>query len=399
VQRRDQRLELRHAQELDLVEQEHHAGSVFLGGLPQGKQEIGEILAQVAAVPSPSTASRSRPAETAPSELTVTLNDFRIPAARRARAFQRARGAIWNSARRTRLAIRLPNEKHFERAEHEAGSFGLFIRRLVGLDRAAAKHAFADFLDTSRYTANQIEFVNLIIDELSTTGVIKPERFYQSPFTDVSAQGPDALFESGEVDRLLDVVGDVHRRAESRIIRRGGTMVKDELTLRIRSAMVNLADALRSDPGSLPLRWILPDLLACGPRPLRYHPTYGGRSPLPSEARPLVIDWVEQIRGEGIHSILCLLEVAQHQRYYGHELGLHEHGLLGYCDEIGFEVVHQPLTDYQRPDDDQLDQALTAFKRLPKPVLVFCSAAIDRTPPVVAHLVQAHPEVSAPPFQ
>jgi type I restriction enzyme R subunit len=102
-----------------------------------------------------------------------------------------------------------------ERAQAEAGSLGLFIRRLVGLDRAAAKEAFADFLDDKRYTANQIEFVNLVIDELSDSGVIEPRRFYESPFTDVSPEGPDALFESSDVDRLLEVVADVRRRAEA----------------------------------------------------------------------------------------------------------------------------------------------------------------------------------------
>ncbi|MGH9189105.1 MAG: type I restriction-modification enzyme R subunit C-terminal domain-containing protein [Acidimicrobiales bacterium] len=56
----------------------------------------------------------------------------------------------------------------------EDGSFGLFIRRLVGLDRAAAKEAFAEFLDDKRLGANQIEFVNLVIDELSDNGVIEP---------------------------------------------------------------------------------------------------------------------------------------------------------------------------------------------------------------------------------
>jgi type I restriction enzyme, R subunit len=39
--------------------------------------------------------------------------------------------------------------------------------------------------------------------------VIEPRRFYESPFTDLSPQGPDALFESGDVDRLLDVVAEV----------------------------------------------------------------------------------------------------------------------------------------------------------------------------------------------
>jgi type I restriction enzyme R subunit len=37
---------------------------------------------------------------------------------------------------------------------------GLFVRSLVGLDREAAKQAFAGFVAGSTLTANQIEFVN-----------------------------------------------------------------------------------------------------------------------------------------------------------------------------------------------------------------------------------------------
>ena len=107
------------------------------------------------------------------------------------------------------------SDADLDRARAEAGSLGVFIRRLVGLDRGAAKDAFAAFLDDKRYNANQIEFVNLVIDELSQNGVIEPRRFYESPFTDVSPQGPDALFESRDVDRLLEVVAQVRRRAEA----------------------------------------------------------------------------------------------------------------------------------------------------------------------------------------
>jgi type I restriction enzyme R subunit len=106
------------------------------------------------------------------------------------------------------------SDTDIERARAEAGSMGLFIRRLVGLDRSAAKNAFSDFLDARRYTANQVEFVNLLIDELTDNGIIEPRRFYESPYTDISPQGPDALFESAEVDRLLEVVAEVRRRAE-----------------------------------------------------------------------------------------------------------------------------------------------------------------------------------------
>jgi len=105
------------------------------------------------------------------------------------------------------------SQADIDRARAEAGSMGLFIRRLVGLDRGAAKSAFSGFLDDKRYSANQIEFVNLIIDELTDNGVIEPRRFYEPPFTDMSPTGPDALFESPDVDRLLAVVAGIHHNA------------------------------------------------------------------------------------------------------------------------------------------------------------------------------------------
>jgi hypothetical protein len=51
--------------------------------------------------------------------------------------------------------------------------------------------------------------------DASDNGVIEPRRFYASPFTDISPQGPDELFKSADVDRLLEVVADVRRRAEA----------------------------------------------------------------------------------------------------------------------------------------------------------------------------------------
>jgi type I restriction enzyme R subunit len=101
------------------------------------------------------------------------------------------------------------------RAVEEAGSFGIFIRGLVGLDRTAAKEAFTEFLDDKRYTANQIEFVNLVIDHLTEHGTIEARRFYESPFTDLSPTGPDAIFEATDVDRLLGVVAGIRQNAEA----------------------------------------------------------------------------------------------------------------------------------------------------------------------------------------
>lgn len=101
-----------------------------------------------------------------------------------------------------------------EQARLQAGSFGLFIRSLVGLDRVAAKEAFGRFLDDQSYTASQIEFVNLIIDDLSQNGVIEVRRFYESPFTDISPQGPEELFTPDQIDELAQVLADVRRSAD-----------------------------------------------------------------------------------------------------------------------------------------------------------------------------------------
>lgn len=63
---------------------------------------------------------------------------------------------------------------------------GAFVRTLVGLDCDAAKKAFANFLPQRNPMADQIEFMNMIVDHLANHGVTQPRLHYESPFTDVS---------------------------------------------------------------------------------------------------------------------------------------------------------------------------------------------------------------------
>jgi type I restriction enzyme R subunit len=99
------------------------------------------------------------------------------------------------------------------RAREEAEGLGLFVRSLVGLDRAAAKEAFAGFLSSKTLSANQIEFVNLIVDHLTEHGVMDAALLYESPFTDLTPHGPDGLFTSTQVDELLAVLEQVRAAA------------------------------------------------------------------------------------------------------------------------------------------------------------------------------------------
>jgi len=59
-------------------------------------------------------------------------------------------------------------------------------------------------------SANQIEFVNLVVDLLTEHGVMDPARLYESPFTDINPRGPEGVFTEPHVDELASVLKD-HR--------------------------------------------------------------------------------------------------------------------------------------------------------------------------------------------
>ena len=58
------------------------------------------------------------------------------------------------------------------KAKEESQGLELFVRSLIGLDRGAAKEAFAEFLEGRTLTGNQIEFIVMIIDHLTEHGVM-----------------------------------------------------------------------------------------------------------------------------------------------------------------------------------------------------------------------------------
>ena len=99
------------------------------------------------------------------------------------------------------------------RATEEAHGLGLFVRSLVGLDREAAKRALTSFVSGTTLRANQIEFVNLLVNHLTEHGVMEPEVLYESPFTDVAPQGPDGLFNPTQVGELISLLDRIKATA------------------------------------------------------------------------------------------------------------------------------------------------------------------------------------------
>jgi type I restriction enzyme R subunit len=97
----------------------------------------------------------------------------------------------------------LGGPEEIARARKMSNGLGLFVRSLVGLDREAAKQSMATFLSGKTLSANQIDFINLIIDHLTAHGAIDAALLYESPFTDITPQGSDGLFTSAQVDELI----------------------------------------------------------------------------------------------------------------------------------------------------------------------------------------------------
>jgi len=62
-------------------------------------------------------------------------------------------------------------------------------------------------------TASQLEFIDLIVQYLTENGVMDAARLYESPFTDISQQGPEALFLPVKVTEMVRVLDEIRERA------------------------------------------------------------------------------------------------------------------------------------------------------------------------------------------
>jgi type I site-specific restriction endonuclease len=116
-------------------------------------------------------------------------------------------------------ALKLPYQENLSALIHEpsfklaAGEPVFSKARVIATLGNRGVHSHRAILSGKAFSSNQIEFVNLIVNYLTEHGVMDASLLYESPFTDLTPQGPDGIFSSGQVDELLTVLDRVRATA------------------------------------------------------------------------------------------------------------------------------------------------------------------------------------------
>jgi type I restriction enzyme R subunit len=105
------------------------------------------------------------------------------------------------------------DREQLDRAVAEVGGdLGVFVRSLVGLNRAAVREALSAFLQDATLTANQIEFLDMVVEHLTRHGTLSAAQLYEAPFTEVAPRGPDVIFPQQFAD-IVVALDEFHDRA------------------------------------------------------------------------------------------------------------------------------------------------------------------------------------------
>src|SRR6202012_2129722 len=70
----------------------------------------------------------------------------------------------------------------------------------------------SEFFQGGKLSADQIEFLDLVIDHLTARGVMDPKLLYETPYTDFDSKGVDGVFNHADAVQLVSILRDVESR-------------------------------------------------------------------------------------------------------------------------------------------------------------------------------------------
>lgn len=108
----------------------------------------------------------------------------------------------------------LGTKTEFTRAYGEQ-PLGRFIRSIVGLEVQAAKLAFAEILSNQTLNAQQIRFMDTIINFFSVKGIIEPSMLFEAPFTDINSNGVTGVFGDQIASKIVSLIEAINHNAEA----------------------------------------------------------------------------------------------------------------------------------------------------------------------------------------
>ncbi|MEV6738689.1 DEAD/DEAH box helicase family protein [Streptomyces sp. NPDC051104] len=111
------------------------------------------------------------------------------------------------------LEAGIGTEADLDRTRNIEGGLGVFLRSLTGLDRDAARDAFADFQRGRTLSSAQLRYVDLLIDYLARNGTIDIATLYEAPFNSLAPQGPEDLFTEADIDSMDAVIKSIRSTA------------------------------------------------------------------------------------------------------------------------------------------------------------------------------------------
>jgi type I restriction enzyme R subunit len=89
---------------------------------------------------------------------------------------------------------------------------GKLVRQIVGLEPNAAKEAFSEFLASTALSADQIRFIDQIIDHLTRNGLMDPNALFEAPFTDLSQRGVMGVLPA-QAEKIVQLIQRINANA------------------------------------------------------------------------------------------------------------------------------------------------------------------------------------------